>query len=113
MEIKGKIKFIDTTKTYGNKGFQKREIVIQTEEKYPQLISIEFVNDNTTLLDSYKTEQDVVVGINLKGREWVSPENETKYFNSIQGWRIDAYTPEEPQVQEQETEEEASEDLPF
>ena len=26
---------------------------------------------------------------------------------------LDTYTPEEPQVQEQETEEEASEDLPF
>ena len=28
--------------------------------------------------------------INLRGREWVNPQGETKYFNSVQGWRIEA-----------------------
>ena len=112
MEIKGKIKFIDETKTYGDKGFKKREIVIMTDEQYPQAISVEFVQDNTTLLDSFKKDQDVKIGINLKGREWVRPQNETKYFNSIQGWRIDSYKAEET-VEKTEEEEEASEDLPF
>ena len=27
---------IDETKTYGSNGFQKREVVITTEEQYPQ-----------------------------------------------------------------------------
>ena len=31
------------------------------------------------------------VGINLKGREWTSPQGEVKYFNSIQGWRIEGH----------------------
>ena len=26
----------------------------------------------------------------MRGREWVSPQGETKHFNSIQGWRIDS-----------------------
>ncbi|MBT8292926.1 MAG: DUF3127 domain-containing protein [Eudoraea sp.] len=26
----------------------------------------------------------------IRGREWVNPQGETKYFNSIQGWRIEA-----------------------
>ena len=89
MEITGKIKFIDETKTYGNNGFQKRELIITTNDDYPQPISIEFVQDKCTLLDNYSVGQDVKVGINLKGREWKSPEGETKYFNSIQGWRIE------------------------
>jgi len=25
----------------------------------------------------------------LRGREWQNPAGETKYFNSIQGWRIE------------------------
>ncbi len=33
MEITGKIKMIDETKTYGNNGFRKREVVITTEEQ--------------------------------------------------------------------------------
>ena len=44
----------------------------------------------TDLLDSYKEGQQVKIGINLRGREWVNPQGETKYFNSIQGWRIEA-----------------------
>ena len=31
----------------------------------------------------------VKVDINLRGREWESPQGEVKYFNSIQGWRIE------------------------
>ena len=29
------------------------------------------------------------IDINLRGREWESPQGEIKYFNSIQGWRIE------------------------
>ncbi|MBT8262436.1 MAG: DUF3127 domain-containing protein [Bacteroidia bacterium] len=89
MEVQGKIKMIDETKTYGNNGFRKRELVITTEEQYPQHIMIEFVQDKTELLNSYQVGQNVKVSINLRGREWVNPQGETKYFNSIQGWRIE------------------------
>ncbi len=89
MELQGKIKVIDETKTYGSNGFRKRELVITTEEQYPQTIMIEFVQDKTDLLNSYNVGQDVKVSINVRGREWVNPQGETKYFNSIQGWRIE------------------------
>ena len=90
MEVTGKIKWIDETKTYGNNGFRKREVVITTEEQYPQQILIEFIQDKCELLNNYQVGQNVKIGINLRGREWTNPEGETKYFNSIQGWRIDA-----------------------
>ena len=90
MEILGKIKWIDETKTYGTNGFRKREVVVTTEEQYPQHILIEFIQDKCELLNSYQVGQTVTIGINLRGREWVNPEGETKYFNSIQGWRIEA-----------------------
>jgi len=89
MEIQGKIKMIDETKTYGSNGFRKREMVITTEEQYPQHIMVEFVQDKTDLLSNFKAGQTVKISINLRGREWVNPEGETKYFNSIQGWRIE------------------------
>ena len=90
MEVTGKIKWIDETKTYGNNGFRKREVVITTEEQYPQQILIEFIQDKCELLNNYQVGQNVKIGINLRGREWTNPEGESKYFNSIQGWRIDA-----------------------
>ena len=89
MEIQGKIKLIGETQTFGSNGFRKRELVITTEEQYPQSIMIEFVQDKSELLNNYQVGQNVKININLRGREWVNPQGETKYFNSIQGWRIE------------------------
>ena len=89
MEVQGKIKVIGETQTFGSNGFRKRELVVTTEEQYPQHIMIEFVQDKTDLLNNYQVGQQVKVNINLRGREWVNPQGETKYFNSIQGWRIE------------------------
>ncbi len=89
MEVQGSIKTIGKTQTFGEKGFRKRELVLNTDEQYPQSILIEFVQDKCDILNNYSEGQRVKVGINLRGREWVNPQGETKYFNSIQGWRID------------------------
>lgn len=90
MEVQGKIKLIDETKTFGSNGFRKRELVITTEEQYPQDIMIEFVQDKTELLNNFQVGQNVKVSINLRGREWTNPQGEVKYFNSIQGWRVES-----------------------
>ncbi|WP_159022461.1 DUF3127 domain-containing protein [Formosa sp. L2A11] len=90
MEVQGKVKMIGETQTFGSNGFRKRELVVTTEEQYPQHILVEFVQDKTDLLNSYTVGQNVKVSINLRGRDWVNPQGETKYFNSIQGWRIEA-----------------------
>jgi len=97
MEIIGVIKMIDKTKAFGANGFRKREMAISTEESYPQTILIEFTQDKCGLLDKYEVGQSVKVGINLRGREWVNPQGETKYFNTIQGWQIFSNENKEPQ----------------
>lgn len=96
MEIQGIIKMIDETKTFGNNGFRKREVVITTEEQYPQHILVEFVQDKTDMLNNYSVGQAVKISINIRGREWTNPQGEVKYFNSIQGWRIEAIQAESP-----------------
>ena len=90
MEVTGKIKRIDETKTFGASGFRKREAVIETNDQYPQPLLVEFVQDKCDLLDSYREGQDVKISINLRGKEWINSDGEAKYFNSIQGWRIEA-----------------------
>tara|TARA_B100001559_G_scaffold290881_1_gene270227 strand:+ start:269 stop:643 length:375 start_codon:yes stop_codon:yes gene_type:complete len=124
MEIIGKIKWIDETKEYGSNGFKKRELVVTTEEQYPQHILVEFIQDKCEILNSFQIGNNVKIGINLKGREWTNPEGQVKYFNSIQGWRIDIIDGEISQelppipppissenIDENKTEEE--DDLPF
>ena len=90
MEVIGKIKLINETQTFGSNGFRKREIVITTDEQYPQMLLIEFIQDKVDLLNNYSVGQDVKISINLRGREWINPEGVAKYFNSIQGWRIES-----------------------
>ena len=87
-EVIGRIKIINATQDV-SASFKKRELVVTTSEEYPQHILIEFNQDKCVVLDSYKEGDSVKVSINLRGREWVSPQGETKYFNSIQGWRIE------------------------
>jgi hypothetical protein len=111
MEVQGKIKLIGETKTYGANGFQKRELVVTTEEQYPQHLMIEFVQDKTSLLDALNVGEPVKIGINLRGREWTNPQGEVKYFNSIQGWRIDKVGTEQAAVPA--TNESTDDDLPF
>lgn len=89
MEVQGKIKLIGETQTFGANGFRKRELVVTTNEQYPQHILIEFIQDKCDLLDHYQVGQEVKVNINLRGREWQNPQGEIKHFNSIQGWRIE------------------------
>jgi hypothetical protein len=88
MEITGTVKVIKEAQAVSEK-FKKRELVITTEEQYPQDILLEFHQDKTDLLNAVKVGEAVTVGINIRGRLWVSPQGENKYFNTITGWRID------------------------
>jgi hypothetical protein len=95
MEVTGKIKVINAEQQV-SASFRKRELVVATEEQYPQFISINFVQDKCDMLNNYNVGEAVKVSINLRGREWVSPQGETKYFNDIQGWRIEKLQAEVP-----------------
>lgn len=88
MEIAGKIKLISDIQTFDS-GFKKREVVITTEEQYPQHILVELLGDRTEIINPFKVGDDVKISINIRGREWVNPQGETKYFNSLTGWRIE------------------------
>jgi hypothetical protein len=124
MEVQGKIKLIGETQEFGSNGFRKREIVVTTAEQYPQSIMVEFVQDKTDLLNNFSVGQDVKISINLRGREWTNPQGEVKYFNSIQGWRIENMatvgSPDMPPMPPEEVfqaadniKTEAEDDLPF
>lgn len=121
MEIEGSIKVIENEQQITS-SFKKRNLVVTTEEQYPQHLLVEFVQDKTSLLDSFSVGDKVTVGINLRGREWQSPQGETKYFNSIQGWRIERKGSAQPADNGQASappsmppmpEQEDDDDLPF
>ena len=87
MEIKGTLKVIrDIQQVSAN--FQKREFVVVTDDQYPQTIALELHGDKVDIIDAYGIGEFVTVAINLRGREWINPQGEAKYFNTIVAWKI-------------------------
>mgnify|MGYP000451085025 CR=1 FL=1 len=70
MEVIGKIKLIGEVQTFGDNGFRKRDVVVTTDDQYPQMISVEFHQDKTDLLNNYKVGQDVKISINLTDKKY-------------------------------------------
>jgi hypothetical protein len=86
MDVSGKIKVVGEVVEKGT--FKSRNVVITTDEQYPQHISIQFVQDKCDILNGYNVGESVMIGINLRGREWTNAKGEEVYFNTIQGWYI-------------------------
>jgi single-stranded DNA-binding protein len=87
MELTGTIKKLFDTQQV-SPTFRKREVVIETDENYPQVVLCEFTQDRADIPSRYNEGDKVTVSINIRGREWTNRDGETKYFVSIQGWRI-------------------------
>jgi hypothetical protein len=105
MELKGSIKQVGKTEKISEK-FSKREFVLTTNDNptYPQNILIQCTNDKCVMLDNLVNGTEVTAHINLRGREWNSPKGETKFFNTIECWKLEVNN---------ETKKSANSDLPF
>jgi len=90
MDITGNIVEIFETQQITD-SFKKREFVVEYSENpsYPEFIKFEIIQDRCALLDDYKPGDNVSVSFNLKGRKWTDPQGQTKYFNSLQAWRLE------------------------
>lgn len=95
MEVIGKIKLVQEVIEKGT--FKSRNVIVTTDEQYPQHILVQFVQDKCDILNGYKVGESVKIGINLRGREWVNPQGESVYFNTIQGWNISKATVQSPE----------------
>lgn len=87
-EIKGTIHRLFDTKQVSDK-FSKRELVITTEGKYPQMLLVQVTNDKIKLLDDMREGDEVSAALDIRGREWRSPSGEVKYFVTLECWKIE------------------------
>lgn len=89
MDITAQIKRIEATRTVGeNNDFKFRNLIVTTEEQYPQTLSIQFVQGKCEELDKFAPGQTVKIDINLRGKETTKEDGKVMVFNTIQGWRI-------------------------
>jgi len=102
LEITGKIIVIGETEIVGSAGtFNKRLLVIETDEKYSQKVPIDFVQDKTSLLDAFNIGDNVKAGLNIRGNEYNG-----KYYVSLNGWNInkvaESIPPSQAYIEKQE-----------
>ncbi len=89
MDITGILKVKSEAQQVSEK-FKKREFVItDNSSQYPQHISFQLTQDKCNLIDQYNIGDELKIHFNLRGREWTSPKNEIKYFNTLEAWRIE------------------------
>jgi hypothetical protein len=90
IEVTGRLHAIFDTKQVTER-FSKREFVVEMSDnpKYPQLVLFQLTGNRCENLDGLNVGDDVRVEFSLRGREWKSPQGETKYFNSLDVWTIE------------------------
>ena len=90
-EYTGVVEEVFETRTFGESGFQKREIIvgndIDDQSKYPNPKKFTFKKDKCQLLDMFRKGQRVKVKFALDGRRWDGPRG-TQYFVDLTGISI-------------------------
>ena len=113
LKLQGKIvKIFPTVEV--TQSFKKREFVIATEEKYPQVVKFELTQNKCEDLDNYKVGQLVDVFFNVRGREHTPPgKDHVQYFTTLQVWRIVSLHQQQENKKIIETQEAATFDSDF
>lgn len=85
-KLRGIVHFIDETRTYGQKGFRKRLVVLeQDSERFTNYLPVDFLQDNCDAVDQMKVGDDVEVDYRLSGRKWQKDaKSDVKYFLSAE-----------------------------
>lgn len=88
LEIQGKLINVKPIQEV-SASFSKREIVIEIEGQYPQEVQLELHQTSVDLIDSYQIGDNLKVSFNLRGKRYEKEGEETKWFNTLQAWRIE------------------------
>ena len=90
-KIRGTVHLVEETKTYGQKGFQKRLVVIERDEgRFTNYIPLELIRDACQLGDDLNLGDEVEATYRLSGRKWQrDAESEEKYFLSAEVVRLE------------------------
>ena len=85
-KVTGVVHLVEETKTYGQKGFRKRLVVLeQNNGRFTNHIPLEFLKDNCEAADDLSVGNEVEVSYRLSGRKWQKdPSSEVKYFLSAE-----------------------------
>ncbi|NNE00546.1 MAG: DUF3127 domain-containing protein, partial [Pirellulaceae bacterium] len=81
-KVSGVVHLIEETKTYGNKGFRKRMVVLEQDKgSFTNFVPVEFTRDSCDSVDELNVGDEVEITYRLNGRRWQKDEkSEVKFF---------------------------------
>ena len=85
-KVRGIVHVVEDTKTFGQKGFRKRTVVLEQKSgNFTNYIPLEFLRDNCDAADDLSVGDEVEIAYQLGGRKWQrDPGSEVKYFLSAE-----------------------------
>lgn len=85
--VRGVVHLIEETRTFGQKGFRKRLVVLeQSKGTFTNFIPVEFVKEGCDAVDDLAVGDEIEVTYRLSGRRWQKDAaSEAKYFLSAEG----------------------------
>jgi len=85
-KIRGVVHLIEPTKTFGQKGFRKRLVVLEQDNgRFVNYIPLEFIGDSCDSCDSLNQGDEIEATYRLSGRKWQrDPQSEVKFFLSAE-----------------------------
>lgn len=87
-EIKGRVKSVSPVKQVTEK-FAKRELILDIDGKYPQVLCFESSGDRNALLDDVGEGDMVTVHFDLRGRQ---STRDDRVFNTLSIWKVNVDT---------------------
>jgi len=85
-KVRGKVHLIEETKTYGQKGFRKRLVVLEQDTgRFTNYVPLEFLQEGCDSADGLQLGDEIEVTYRLSGRKWQrDAQSEVKYFLSAE-----------------------------
>lgn len=85
-KVRGIVHLIEETKTYGQKGFKKRMVVLEQDKgSFTNYVPVEFTRDGCDMADGMKKGDEVEIIYRLNGRRWQKdPDSEVKFFVNLE-----------------------------
>ena len=81
-KVRGVVHLIEDTKTYGQKGFRKRLVVLEQDNgRFTNYVPVDFIQDGCDTVDDMNVGDEVEITYRLSGRKWQKDANsEVKFF---------------------------------
>lgn len=84
-KLKGKLILKSEPRQVSEK-FRVMDFVIETlDEKYPQKVQLQILNDRIAEMDKYSLGEELEVSFDIRGREYNG-----KYYNSLNAYKVES-----------------------